>query len=574
MALENIEITSANFSFGPNAGNFFYVSSALNALIEVTSAGVVAASFPITRSQLRGPVKELHFDGTFFWTLEDLPSDLGIVIKKWRLSPVKTAIFPNVSPSEFRWQDELTLINRPNIKYDSSAFATEHFHRTFQNSALQGAGSIILNSTSRLLVGETLHLGPSSFGGFTDVEEDIVVGSISGNEVFFSKSGGLEASYLGSDPVDFLKALWVFNEHSFSGTEDNRGSLQRFAYPSKNRTLVDQGHKYSLVTAADFDDTILSFVRADQIIDLDIDNPTFDLGSSLEANIREADKKTSIEVFDLISDKNGSLYYKLQQKATTTDGSVTEDFSPLYNFQTISSIGFVNSTSLEFDQRFTHPFDSTETIAVQAHVRDQFNFPVSSKSVQFSATVTAGFTGIPGTFIPSSPVTTNSSGIAPVTYVPSSTLDEILMDIRAETLPNVGVSNDVTAVVSQIGRFVQPSATSKPIEQVTGPSTNNATSKPIEQVTPVDIPIGSTSSKPIEQQAASEFSPTIRPASIIEQKDISTEDGSSNPIEQKEFVTSTKIIEQKDVSTNAGSSNPIEQQEIEDGEVDIEQFDY
>ena len=430
---ENIKITSANFSLGPDSdlGFFYYVSDALNQLVQVTSLGVVAATFVVTRSQLRGPVKELHFDGTFFWTLEDLPSDLGVVIKKWRLSPVKSAIFPNVTPTEFRWQDELTLINRPNIKYESSAFAIEHFHRTFQNSALQGASSIILNSTSRLLVGETLHLGPSSFGGFTDVEEDIVVGGISGNEVFFSKSGGLEASYLGSDKVDFTKAIWLFNDHSFSGTEDNKGTVQRFAYPSKNRTLADQGHKYSLVTAADFDSTILSFVRAGQIIDLDIDNPTFDLDSSLEANLFETDRKTPIEVFDLISDKDEALYYKLQQKETSIDGSTTEDFSPLYNYQSISSIGFINSVALEFDQRFTRPFASSDTIAVQAHVRDQFNFPVSDEDVNFSATVVVGFTGIPGGFSDAQ-VTTNVSGIAATTYIPSTTQDEILMNIKAE----------------------------------------------------------------------------------------------------------------------------------------------
>ena len=148
------------------------------------------------------------------------------------------------------------------------------------------------------MVGDILYLGSSTFGGFSGVEEEIAVGGISGNDVFFSKAGGLEASYLSLDPMDFIKALWIFNEHSFSGTADNRGTLQRFAYPSKNRTLADQGHKYSLVSAADFDDNILSFVRADQIIDIDIDNPTFDATSSLEANLREADKKTSIEVFD------------------------------------------------------------------------------------------------------------------------------------------------------------------------------------------------------------------------------------------------------------------------------------
>ncbi len=575
---ENIKATSANFSLGPDSdqGFFYYVSDDFKQLVQVTTNAVIAATFIVTRSQLRGPIKELHYDGTFFWTLEDLPSDLGVVIKKWRLSPVPSAVFPNVTPTEFRWQDELTLINRPNIKYESSAFAIEHFHRTFQNAALQGANSIRLNSTSRLLVGETLHLGPSTFGGFTDVEEDIVVGGISGNEVFFSKSGGLEASYIGTDKADFTKAIWLFNDHSFSGTADNKGTVQRFAYPSKNRTLVDQGHKYSLVTAADFDSTILSFVRGGQIIDLDIDNPTFDLNSSLEANLFESDKKTSIEVFDLISDKDGAVYLKLQQKETSIDGSTTQDFSPLYNFQTISSIGFVNSTAIEFDNRFTLPFASSDTIAVQAHVRDQFNFPVSNETVSFSAAVTAGFIGIPGTFDPSFPQTTNSSGIVSVTYIPSTTVDEILMDIEAEVIPNEGVSHEVTAVVSQIGRFVQDSLTSNPIEQRGGTSNNNASSKPVEQIAPPDIPVDSTTSRPIEQRGPATFSPSSPPrlASIIEQKDVSTNDSSSNPIEQREFVTSSKPIEQKNIATNDGSSNPIEQQEIEEGASEIEQFDF
>ena len=435
---ENIQITSGNFSLGPSAGIFYYISDALKELVQVESDGSLAGpSYFVTRSQLRNPVKELHYDGTFFWTLEDLPSDLGIVIKKWRLFPVKSATFPNVSPSELRWQDELTLINRTNIKYASSAFATEHFHRTFQSSASQGDSTIILNSTGRLSVGDVLYLGPSDSGDFDGVEEEIIVGGIDGNEISFTKSGGLEASYISQDPVDFIKALWLFNEHSFTGTEDNKGTIQRFTYPAKNRTLTDQGHKYSLVTAADFDETTISFVRGDQIMDLDITNPTFDLGSSLEANLREADNKTPITVFDLISVKDENIYYKLQQKETNEDvgGSLTtDDWGDEYNFQTISSIGFVNSIALSFDQRFTLPFSSGDTIAVTAQVRDQFNFPVLAETVEFSATVSdLGNEGIPGTFSPTQDAT-DALGIAETTYTPSTTQDEILVDIQAEVL--------------------------------------------------------------------------------------------------------------------------------------------
>ncbi len=138
----------------------------------------------------------------------------------------------------------------------------------------------------------------------------------------------------------------------------------------------------------------------------------------------------------------------------------------------------------------------------------------------------------------------------------------------------MGSPTDVTAVVAQRGRFVQNPATSKPIEQVAGASTNTASSKPIEQRDPPEI--GDPTSKPIEQLKAAEFSPTSPPrlASIIEQKDVGTNDGSSNPVEQKEFVTSAKIVEQRDVSTNDGSSNPIEQQALPEDAKDIEQFDF
>jgi len=86
------------------------------------------------------------------------------------------------------------------------------------------------------------------------------------------------------------------------------------------------------------------------------------------------------------------------------------------------------------DTRFTEPFASADTIDIRAHVRDQFNFPVLSKSVQFSATINPfSNPGIIGTFSPVVDVT-NTSGIAETVYTPSVTQDEIIVDIQAEVL--------------------------------------------------------------------------------------------------------------------------------------------
>lgn len=433
----NIEINDGNFSRGPDTGFFYTVSRSLNALLQVEADGDVVGTFPITLSSLRNDVKELHFDGTFFWTLEDLPSDLGIVIKRWRLFPFKTAALPSVSPSEFRWQDELTLIHKPTVRWAADAFAVEHYHRSFDGSFLAGVSTIRLDSVDKIQVGDILRLGPSGFGGFEGNEESIVVAGISGTDISFVKTGGLENSYLDDDPVDFVKSIFIFNQHSFSGTEDNKGTLIQFAYPSKTQLLADQGGKYANVTAADFDSTIISWVRAFQIIQLNIDNPTFDLNSSAEANLVEDDKHTLIEVFDLISSFSEGLYYKLQDRETTEDlgtGTLNTSIFDDFNFETFPTTGaFVNSVSLRMlNTRFTKPFASGDKIFIEAQVRDQFNLPTLGETVEFSATLNPlSDTGSVGTFSPAI-VVTNSSGIAATTYSPSITEDRILVDITAE----------------------------------------------------------------------------------------------------------------------------------------------
>ncbi|MBD3260705.1 MAG: hypothetical protein GF334_03375 [Candidatus Altiarchaeales archaeon] len=439
----NIQINDGNFSFGPESGFFYTISSSLDSLVQVEADGTVVNTFPISRSQLRNPVIELHYDGTFFWTLEELPSDLGMVIKKWRLFPFKTAAFPSVSPSELRWQDELTLLNKPNIIYQGEAFAIEHYHRTFDSSETQGSTSIRLDDASKVSPGTTLYLGPSSFGGFEGNEEKIVVQSVNPTtgDVSFVKQGGLENSYTSGDPIDFHTGIWFFNDHSFSGQSDNLGVLSRFAYPSKNLVRSDSGAKYSKVTAADFDGSKISFIRGPMLMTINIDTVSFDLESSLEANLIENNKYELIKVYDLISDLDNNLFYKLQQRETSEDlgtGSLTtDDFSPQFNFQTETDLPFVNSVSLRFEpSRFAITGSSPRTrgFTVFAELRDQFNLPVLGETVQFSASQSdLGDSGIPGTMNPAVDFT-NVSGTARSVYTPSSTTNDFLVDIEADVL--------------------------------------------------------------------------------------------------------------------------------------------
>lgn len=436
----NVRLQDPNFSLGPEEGFFYSVSKALNSLLQVEADGTIVDTFPIALSQLRNPVKELHYDGTFFWTLEDLPSDLGLVIKKWRLFPFKTVAFPSAIPFEFRWQDELTLIHGPNIRWEADAFAVEHYHRFFDGSFLAGVSIIRLDSVEHLNIGDDIYLGPSDFGGFIGNEETKRVIFVNTSTRQVTLNSPIQNSYISNDPVDYAKSLFIFNQHSFTGLSDNRGTLAQFSYPGKFQLIVDTGGKYHDVSAADYDGSTLCWVRGPQIIQLNIFNPTFDLQSSLEANVVEDDMITLIEVFDLIADLDSNLFMKLQNRETTesvgTGAFTTTVFTPppQYNFQTQVTTPVVNSIGLNMDTRFVRPFPSNDRIIVEAHVKDQFGFPVLGQSVQFGAVLSdSSPPGAPGTLSPVIAIT-NTSGIAVSTYTPSASPVNLLVNITGKVL--------------------------------------------------------------------------------------------------------------------------------------------
>jgi hypothetical protein len=410
----------------------------LQELIQVQADGSFVDSWPVSRSSFRNPVKELHYDGTFFWTLEDLPSELGIVIKRWRLHPHQIPAFPDVPPVEFRWQDELTLLHRPDIRWSSDAFAIEHYHRTFLLSAAVGDSVFRLNDVSNINAGDKLYL-TSSFGGFEDNEEEITVFSVNTvtKDVTFAKSGGLENSYNFQDPVAFAKTIFVFSDNSTTGLEDGQGALIRYSYPGKDVVNASSGGAFNSVTAADFDETTLAWVRSFQIMELDITNPTFDISNSQQANLLEDDRKELIEVYDLIADHDQNEYLKLQDRETEEDiptgvMTTTSFTDGKFSFQSQPTDSYVNSVAMTFNTRFVERDPLGTPIEITTEVRDQYNFPVFNKTIQWNAAINQfSDPGTPGTMVPPSAIT-NASGVATTTYDPSTTSTDIILDVTAQ----------------------------------------------------------------------------------------------------------------------------------------------
>ncbi len=551
---ENVTLADANFSRGPDSTDIYSIQRSNNQLVQVQEGnGSLIGSFPLINSQLRNDIKGLHFDGTHFWSLEDLPSDLGSVIKKWRLNPLPTPAFPNSSPSTLKWQDEITILNSNSLRVTSNAFCVEHFHLKFTNSPAPGDASFKVDDPSRIEGGTILYLGPSSSGG-SDQEEKVIVSGKTGNTIFIS--GTIKSNYLVNDPISFTPAVWLFNDNGFRGYDDNAGALLRIAYPSNTITWAITGGTFHKVKAADFDGNSISFVRGDQIINLDVD-PTFSLlESSMESNLRKSDKHTPIEVFDMITEISQNRHLKLQSEEldeSTAPGTDVTFINGNFNFQQQTTLPVINSLAISFDDRFTRTNATSDSIEVSTRLRDQFNFPVLGTNISFSSTVFPGFVGEVGSFSPTSSGS-DANGISETTYFPSSTIEPILMNIKGTVL---GSNKVAESPVFQIGQFELIDDFSIPIEQI--PNGLDISSALVEQRGSFKTNVGFTD--PIQQIPPLKFPPDGGVIDgPIEQKGLAqTLNDAEGPIEQLDFdLASDAIVQQFDFSV---TSQPAEQQD-------------
>lgn len=569
-------LDDGNFSFGPESGFFYTFHNSRKELLQLQTNGLEVDSFFVTGNVVRSQVKELHFDGTYFWTLENLVGGQGVSVREWRLSPVPSIGFSG-TPSEFRWINEINLINTPVVKFVSNAFCVEHYHITFAANANQGASSIQVSDASRIDVGDILNLGPSLASGFIDHEESFVVAGKSGNTISVGKIGGLTSGYLASDSIDFTKSIFVFNDHGLTGTADNQGLMVRISWPDLNIIDTDSGAHYNGVTAAAFEAGIVSFVRANQIMRISVDIPGLVILDSQEANLKQSDRFTDLTVFDLIDDvPNNNQYLKLQQKITDESIGITTDFSPEFNFQAHTVLSVVNSVTMEFSRRIIGNLQSGDTISILGRVLDQYGLAALGQTVQFSAAVNSELSpggGTIGTFNPVSSVT-NVSGEVTTIYTPSSFSSDTYIDITATVNPPLDrVVEQVTGVILQAASFnsnplgLNPSP-SRPIEQRADLSVSP---KPIEQKDPPrTAKLGAIElSKPIEQVGIIQFLGSPSGADIIEQKGIP--ESEAEPIEQVQKSTSVGLVQQF-VTTSTFS--PLEQKDVLTNDIEIEQFDF
>jgi len=182
---------------------------------------------------------------------------------------------------------------------------------------------------------------------------------------------------------------------------------------------VSEGNEYRDVAAATFlvdpvvDESYLVFMNQTNLlfIDTDPDSSTYlDIIKSATQNNQE-DDTTVIPVYEITHE--GYTLFRLQRKATfrVGGGINTEDWDE-YNYQLSTLQRLPQSISLVAASGIISA-DGVSTTDITATVKDQFDAPVSSRTVDFSEDDSSG--SPEGVVNPGS-ATTNSDGEAVTTY--------------------------------------------------------------------------------------------------------------------------------------------------------------
>ena len=408
MAGENIRLQTTNqTNFAASGGYFFVADHAQDNLLQKTDDGNTAFSYPFD-ILLGNVVKDLQFDGVYFWTLEN-PTGTSSIIKKWKIENYVC-----------KQQQVINLTGGVSHSYDVNTFGVEHYHTEFSSAAVSGATTIYLDdyfddshvmdfvTTSGVKL--TLHLGPNSNGE----EEDVILNStVSGGITITSPT---QYSYDEGDLINFFTYLWVFN--NYDGTSSATGALYKFdAYTGDYITRYASG-AYKDVTAATFynvnsfavygDVDTLCYIKGTNTLFVN----TADAGATLPYYGSMVMNNISLDLFTLINpiavtmdDQN---VYRLQLRQDGASGNWGT-----YNYQLSTLDSFVTSISM-IAYPATIAANTIATSTVISTVRDQFLQPVSGRTVYFTEDDPVG------SLDPTTP-STNAQGVATTVYTSGNT---------------------------------------------------------------------------------------------------------------------------------------------------------
>ena len=400
MVFENIQVAHGNFTFDASADNFFTLDHDNQLLVEKTPGGGTAFSYTLDTPILE--VQSLHFDGYYYWSLEK-QGLAGFRVRKWELR----------SDNILYKDTEFSFITGFVDKFDVNSMAVEYYSDSFDNGETSGTSTFDVTDGSVIQIGDRLVLGPSTAVGFEGTVSFAFIANKVGQAITISPA--LDRTFSPDDPISFSRSFFVFSDLA---PGNQQGALYKYRSSDGFPLALNSSSLFNKVRASMFFQEKLLFIRGGEVIWL---NPTSqNIFKSQAIDNLDENRGEYLPAFDLTGTSN--TVYRLEQKHVFPDGGgfSTEDWTPLFNYNTSGTVPIVYFVAVKADPPILHKSatgvpagDLISEITVT--VLDQFRTPVASRTVDLTSD---------GGALSSIQETTDTNGQIRVTYTASSTAGE------------------------------------------------------------------------------------------------------------------------------------------------------
>jgi hypothetical protein len=417
---ENIRLSKPNFAVCD--GFYYSFLYDTGVLLVKTDDGTQAFGY-VADQTIDQPIKELCFDGIFFWSLEDYKPGAtvtGFVIRKWALHA-----FICKQISKYTFADTATHT------YRADSFAVEHYRSSVglgNDCGLYGNGytgvnalkEIYLYDTSKLSVGDNVYFvkrwtPAHNRYGTSNIEQMYVNQIISSTKVEFSSNTvgdpyddnkgwrGKEATPTTSDPlppdeVYWTKYLWVFNSgpspaalykiNAYNGSNISQysGSQYDDVYAATFYAKYDTDTKtadtrtLTFNTAIDNDSsygglqTYALFTKSSSCLFYNVSTNVMDRSMAIDNVKVDTISLWTIYDMDIVGTEPEVVLLRLQNGCTYTSalGVLTDEtWSSVYNYDRSLMKRHIKSISIVAEPSIV-PI-TTGTADIYAYCRDQYN---------------------------------------------------------------------------------------------------------------------------------------------------------------------------------------------------------
>ena len=404
MAFENIQIAYGNVTLDTSGSSFFTLDHDNQRLTEKNSSGTVIFNYLLDASIIE--VQSLQHDGYYFWSLEKQGTS-GFRVRKWEIG----------ADNLVRVINELSYISGAIDKYNVNAMAVESYGDSLDNAESPGTTSFDVVDGGTVSVGDRITVGPSTAVGYEGLISSVIVTG-KPTSTTLEVAPALDRGFSPADPVYFTRSFFVFSD---TAPANLTGALYKFRHYDGFPLALNVSNLFGAVRASTFFSGKLLFVKGGEVIWLNPGSQNIFKSQAIE-NLDQL-RGEYLTAYDLTSFSD--TLYRLETKHVSFNGGSgeweTEDWAPLFNYNTSSTIPAVYFVAVKAEPPMLHrsaagiPAAELKSL-ITVTVLDQFRTPVSSRTVDLTSD---------GGGLSSAQETTDVNGQVSVEYTADTSLGEV-----------------------------------------------------------------------------------------------------------------------------------------------------